>query len=401
MSPLYTQVQMASKFVRDPSLRWKLACLLRGLERKDVALACAQFGIHRTTFYRWLGRLQDGDWNPEAIRPRSRRPHTCPWKISFNLKTRILAYRKEFHYGPHRIAWHLSREGFSVSAHGVYNVLKRGGVAFRKHREKRQTHRKRYVLDRPGQGLQLDIKYVPFPIEGKRAFVFNVIDDCSRWRFQWAYRHKGNDESLDFLQRLFKAAPFPIEQIQTDNDVCFTNRFQKTPKLDPSGPHPFACMLKSKGIHHKLLPPGQKELNGKVERSHKTDDQEFYWRLPLWISFADFQRQLLRWTYEYNHFRPHSGVQMKTPVQRLADFEIQVQGASAGAWTNPQNPTHYELVIRKLQNYRRNHPEEPLIHWQFKPLGTPLRTNPTWQKNMPSTLKSLLHLSGITTKVRG
>jgi len=398
-NPLYTQIAAQAKGLRDPSLRWKIECLLSGLKRRKVAPTCRQFGIHRTTFYRWVHRLSQEGFDPHALHPRSRRPFDHPRRLQGRVVERILWYRRGFHYGPDRIEWYLGQEGLPVSSGGIYNVLKREGVVFRKRRDQRPNrHRLRYELDRPGQGVQLDIKYVPFPVEQKKAFVYNAIDDCSRWRFQWVYRCKGAEEACDFLQRLKKAAPFSIERIQTDNDVAFTNRFQKTPHEEPPQPHPFEALLQSYGIRHKLLPPGLKELNGKVERSHKTDDQEFYWRLPTWISFEEFQRQLLRWTFEYNHYRPHTSLKMKPPVQRLADFGIKVLLQIPGTWVSSQKPTHYQYVLEKLRAYRRSHPNDKLIHWAFKPHDPKLKSpNPSWLPGTPCAMKALSQMNQKTT----
>jgi len=401
MSSFYTQIKAASKFVRDPSLRWKLECLLRGLRTENMALSCAQFGIHRSTAYRWLDRLARHQWNPEALYLRSRRPHHSPGLMDVIKQQRILWYRNEFHYGEDRIAWYLCREGLFVSPHGVRNVLKRAQVPFRKRRDQKPNrHTRRYNLDRPGQGVQLDIKFVPFPIEEQKVYVFNAVDDCSRWRFQYAYLRKGVDEACDFLQRLLEAAPFLIELLQTDNETCFTYRFLQTPHETDPPPHPFEQLLKAKSIRHKLIPPGIKELNGKVERSHKTDDQEFYWRLPLWISFAQFQRELLQWTFEYNHYRPHSSLRMKTPSQILEAFGCPMTQLTSGLWKTSEKPTHYQAISDRLQNHRREHPDTPLIHWRFKPKGPQTRENPLWQENTPSAIKAVSQMSGWSTEGR-
>jgi len=388
MRSLYTQVKAASKFVRVPSLRSKLECLLEGLEKKNMKRACARFGIHRSTAYRWLHRLEESGWDPAELHPRSSRPHSSPGLMDTTRQERILWYRNEFQYGEDRIAWYLTQEGLAVSGHGVSNVLHRADVPFRKRRDKKpKRHTRRYNLDRPGQGLQLDIKYVPFPVEEKKAYVFNAIDDCSRWRFQYGYRQKSEENACDFIQRLAQAAPFVIEHIQTDNESCFTDRFVRGPVSRKV--HPFPALLETNRIKHKLIPPGIKELNGKVERSHKTDDQEFYWRLPLWISFEECQKQLHRWTFEYNQYRPHSSLKMKTPIQRLSDFDLAPKDPCAGLWPDPVKPTHYQAVSEKLREHRRQNPENPLIHWSFKPKGPQTLSPPIWQKNTPSAIKNV------------
>lgn len=393
---LYTQIQTASKFLRNPSLRWKIECLLRGLKSENVTLTCSQAGIHRTTFYKWLSRLSESRFDPEALRPRSCRPHSHPKTLSGDVVKRILWYRETFHYGSDRIEWYLEQENLPASSHGIYNVMKREGLQFRKRKDqKKNIHTKSYNLDRPGQGLQLDIKYVPFPIEGKKVYVYNAIDDCSRWRFQWAYWNKGIEEACDFILRLVKAMPFWIEQIQTDNDVAFTNRFLRTPRLGDPSPHPFVELLASKQIRHKLIPPGIKELNGKVERSHKTDDQEFYWMLPKTISFQEFQRQLQRWTHEYNHYRPHGGLQMKTPAQKLESFGICPPPLLENDSLEPKKPSHYHYVIEQLSKYRAQHPNESFIHWKFQ--SNRPSPQPLWLPNTPWAIKALSLMYGKST----
>ena len=43
--------------------------------------------------------------------------------------------------------------------------------------------------------------------------------------------------------------------------------------------HPLFKFCHRKSINHKLIPPGEKELQGLVERSHRQDDQELYSRI--------------------------------------------------------------------------------------------------------------------------
>jgi len=322
MNTLYTQIYESAKYLHDPDLRNKISCLLRGIRFKNVTLACEQFGISRRTYYYWLKRLKKGDFNPEALRPRSRAPKRRPMAITGQLKEEIVNMRKGFLYGPDRIAWYMREYGFSISPTGVYKVLLREEMPLRKRRAKKPNqHKRRYNLTAPGQGIQLDIKYVPFLVGEQKAYEFNAIDDCTRWRFAYLYRDLGRDSAIDFAKRLAKAASFTIKSIQTDNDISFTDRF--LPKsLEYNVPHPFPELLQTLKILHKLIPPGIKELNGKVERSHKTDMEEFYWKIPKNISFDDLQKQLSLWIYDYNNHRPHSSLNMKTPAKRLQDFGL-------------------------------------------------------------------------------
>jgi transposase len=405
MTPLYTRIAQGCKGLRNPDLRRQINCLLHGQQIQNIQEACRLFGISRVTYYRWLHRLIEGSFDPQVLAPRSRRPHDQPRRIEGDLREEILRFREEFHYGPARIAWYLRRQDKVVSANGVYKVLRRAGMPFRRRRDQKPNrHTKRYELDRPGQGLQVDIKFTPFLIEGQKGYVFNAIDECSRWRFQFAYRCLGQDPAVDFAQRLEHAAPFPIESVQTDNDFSFTDRFWRTPASDPTARHPFDEMLETLQILHKLIPPGIKELNGKVERSHKTDDQEFYWKLPLDISWDRFQLELARWTYEYNAFRHHSSLGMRTPAEKLADFGYALPPLAPPLTPQPPVNSHYRWI---LQDLVQRPPQEAPAYLHIRRTGTPrpiidpLRRAQAYAELSSTPLPPLCHLCGNTTFGRG
>jgi transposase InsO family protein len=99
--------------------------------------------------------------------------------------------------------------------------------------------------------------------------------------------------------------PFAIQKIQTDNDSSF-------------GPQ-FTWHLSDLSISHRHIPPGCPEVNGKVERSHKTDAEEFY-RAKRFHNKRDLARKLKRWETEYNENRPHLAREGKTPAERFREL---------------------------------------------------------------------------------
>lgn len=58
--------------------------------------------------------------------------------------------------------------------------------------------------------------------------------------------------------------------------------------------------------------PGTPRLNGKVERSHGTDKEEFYQMLE-YKSDVDLDKKIREWENFYNYNRPHGGLKGKTP----------------------------------------------------------------------------------------
>jgi transposase InsO family protein len=109
--------------------------------------------------------------------------------------------------------------------------------------------------------------------------------------------------------------PFPVEEVQTDHGTEFTYIFMSWVKK----PHPLEEFLKEGGIRHKLIPIATPKQNGKVERSHRTDDEEFYnqrgFRKPTkrW-------KELSRFLDFYNNRWPHSALGWMTPLEKLWSF---------------------------------------------------------------------------------
>ncbi len=189
----------------------------------------------------------------------------------------IVKLRQKSHYGPRRLAFYLKRDyGVKLSVYGVYRVLVRAGLA--KPRKRRPGKKPVYYqMNYPGQRLQVDVKYMPKMSLGDRPepyqeYQYTAIDDCTRLRFIWVYQELCPANSVDFAQRMLKFFPFPVEAIQTDHGMEFTYIFMAWVRK----PHPFEELLKERGIRRKLIPIATPNQNGKVEKSHRTDDEEFY-----------------------------------------------------------------------------------------------------------------------------
>ena len=117
---------------------------------------------------------------------------------------------------------------------------------------------------------------------------------------------------------MFKAFPFPVQCVQTDNGFEFTKRFSNTthkPTLTM-----FERRLADHGIVHKLIRPFTPRHNGKVERSHRKDNEYFY-AVHKFCSFDDFKDQLKVHSRRYNNF-PMRPLGWKSPKDTLFDFLI-------------------------------------------------------------------------------
>jgi transposase InsO family protein len=154
--------------------------------------------------------------------------------------------------------------------------------------------------------VQLDVKFIPRVGRARQRFYqFTAIDEATRFRVLRIYDHDNTKTAIDFLREVREHFPFAIQKIQTDNGSSF-------------GPQ-FTWHLSDLRISHKHIPPGCPEVNGKVERSHKTDSEEFY-QGRHFKHKRDLARKLKKWETEYNEDRPHLALQGKTPSERVHEL---------------------------------------------------------------------------------
>jgi transposase InsO family protein len=99
------------------------------------------------------------------------------------------------------------------------------------------------------------------------------------------------------LYEVIRRLPFRVLVIQTDNGAEFQSRFH--------------WHLEGRDIRHVYIRPKTPHLNGKVERPHRVDEQEFYQLLDK-DGIADdihlFNDKLREWEDYYNYNRPHGAL---------------------------------------------------------------------------------------------
>ena len=81
----------------------------------------------------------------------------------------------------------------------------------------------------------------------------------------------------------------------------------------------FHWHVEDKGIQHNYIKPRSPQLNGKVERSHRTDKDEFY-QLLTYTDDVDLNMKLNQWENFYNFSRPHAAFDGKTPYEMLSSL---------------------------------------------------------------------------------
>ena len=150
---------------------------------------------------------------------------------------------------------------------------------------------------------------------GHQLYQYTACDEFSRWRLLGFSQELTPQASIAFFEELSQAFPFPIECVQTDHGVEFTYDFMPQATVT----HPFTQHLQTQGVRHKLIRIATPWHNGKVERSHRTDEEEFY-RLFQLRALPQAHRRLHNWNHRYNTGRPHGALGWKTPAQVLAQY---------------------------------------------------------------------------------
>ena len=275
----------------------------------SVAATCRYYGISRTVFYKWRNRFEE--LGEEGLRDRSSKPHHSPRATRSEVVAKIVYLRQHYHFGPLKIAMYLKRyHDIEISNSGVWRVLDRLGMGRlpANQRYKRHNQRwKRYEKPQPGHQVQIDVKFIaPIPgVTAKRHYQFTAIDDCTRIRVLRIYPKNNQKTAVQFLDYLLERLPFRVESIQTDNGAEFQSGFH--------------WHVLDRGIRHIYIKPATPRLNGKVERSHRIDSEEFYRMLDgVVIDDTDlFNDKLQQWEDYYNFDRPHGALDGQTPYERL------------------------------------------------------------------------------------
>ena len=300
------------KHTREEKLRWIKPILDGQISIKKMALVCP---FSERSLKNWLRLFKEQ--GEEGLENRSTRPKTQPNETPIWVKERVLELRKETMLCAVKLKWRMAKEGLLLSSRVVGKILKKEGLV-RKYRTRKiqaPASKKDFV---PGELVEIDIKYVPDPIRGFKYYQYTAIDCSSRWRYLKIYNNPDNWSSLAFLNELLEIAPFKVRAIKTDNGSCFTNRYVGYMKSsDPSNPrlHPLDELCGRLGIVHYLIDPGKPAQNGRVERSHRTDQERFY-DIHAFKSVIDLKKKILVWNEEYNNTE-HCALNGLTPNEAL------------------------------------------------------------------------------------
>lgn len=294
--------------------------LINYANKKGVIKAAIRYKTNRQYVYRWLKRY---DGTLESLADRSHRPHSHPNQHTPEELKLISDMRRRNPNAGLVVFWvKLMQRGYTRSVTGLYRVLQRTGKMALKPQNPKYVPKPYEKMLYPGQRVQIDVKFVPAcclagAASGQKFYQYTAIDEYSRFRYLEAFEEHSTYSSAQFLEHLIRAFPFRIECVQTDNGSEFTKRLLPTGKATPTL---FETRLKQCGIQHKLIRPYTPRHNGKVERSHRKDNEYFY-ATHKFYSFDDFKKQLAVHSRKYNNF-PMRPLNWKSPADYINAFKL-------------------------------------------------------------------------------
>jgi len=289
-------------------------------QTKDISFVCRRYHISKASLMRW-NKLYDG--RKESLLPKSHRPKS----VHPNSHTeQELKWIKDYHrrnpnisicelYGKLR-----TEKGYTRHPGSLYRVFIRLGYRQKvESTKKKSKHNGKYETpENIGEKWQLDVKYVPSACysgtDGEKFYQYTVIDEASRERFIHPYKEYSGYSTVDFVKRAIIYFGYAPETIQTDNGSEFCNT-KNTNRI-----HMFDSFCSDLNIYHKTIRPRTPWHNGKVERSHRSDQERFYNYLKFY-SYDDLLIQMKRYLKRSNNI-PMSVLEWKTPLQKRHELEV-------------------------------------------------------------------------------
>jgi len=285
-----------------------------------VAHAADMVGVSRQTAWKWLRRYEVEGL--AGLEDRSSRPARSPRALPQAQVDTILAARHEYRFGPHRLA-----PIVAVPRSTIGDVLTRHGLSRLADQDGPSGIPIRYVRERPGELLHLDVKKlgrIPdgggHRVRGRLTgtprsrgagydYLHVAIDDMSRVAYVGVF---ADERGTTCARSLLDAAAFfaghgvRIERVLTDNARNYTVS------------RAFSAAIADIGARHKRTRPFRPQTNGKAERFNKT-------LLAEWAYVRRYDTNQARldalpaFIERYNRTRPHGSLNGQAPMTVLVN----------------------------------------------------------------------------------
>lgn len=303
------------KNTQEEKYRWIKPIINKELGYNEVMRTCP-YG--KRSLERWVSSFKKEGY--DGLISKSTKPKTQPNETPIRIKEEVIELRKDTKLCAKKLHWKLKKKGRKVPVSTIGKILKDEGLV-RKYRIKKIKYKYIKAERQPGELVEIDVKYVPSPIKGKKYYQYTAIDTASRWRYLKIYAEQNSLNSVLFLQEVIQKFKYKITAIKTDNGAIFTNYYtggNKRSDLTIKTIHFLDLFCNQHNIVHYLIDPGKPAQNGRVERSHREDQEKFY-EQNKFKNILDLQSKIKIWNDYYNNLE-HCSLEGKTPNEMLECF---------------------------------------------------------------------------------
>lgn len=286
----------------------------RVISKRSIKKICQYYHVSRVSLWRWIC-LFDG--TEESLYFKSHRPlNPHPNTTDITIQDKIINVHRR---NPRKSTFEIwldliTKYNITISYMTVLRVLKRNLCYTKYKTNKKKVHNQHY--DTPtevGIKWQIDVKYVPTEckssnLEG-RYYQYTIIDECSRKRALYFTNDHSMYETVNALKYAFALFGYKPKEIQTDHGFEFTDHAQRKSITEKQNYLEKFC--ENNNIIHHLIRPRTPEHNGKVERSHRIDQEKFY-RYLKFYNLTDLRCQGEKRNKIYNKM-PRFVLRFKSP----------------------------------------------------------------------------------------
>lgn len=293
---------------------------LKLLETSSIKFVCKRYHCARSTLFEWRKRY-DGTLDSLANgshRPKSKHPKSHTEEEKDNIKKLL---KRNPNIGLTELYGKLVQQyGYKRNPVSLYRFLIKNGYFKQELKRNKYKPQKYETPINVGEKMQLDVKVVPYECRtkavpfDKKFYQYTIIDEATRQRFIYAYDEQNGMNTIDFVMKAINYFGYVPKTIQTDNGQEFTIIRESKKK------HIFDDLCEKLGIEHKLIKPRTPRHNGKVERSHRNDNERFYQYLKF-FSLDDLNYQMKLYLKRSNNI-PSSSLKWKTPLQKRQELEL-------------------------------------------------------------------------------
>lgn len=278
----------------------------------SISFVCRRYKISKSSLMRWNKKF---DGTKQSLIDKSHRPLTPHPNAHTQLEIKWIKdlIRRNPHISMSELYGKLRTErGYSRTAPSLFRVLRKLGFYINKEIHEKYVPKKYDTPTDIGIKWQMDVKYVPTKCYSgttpDKFYQYTIIDEASRERFIYPYKEQSSFSTIDFVKRAILYFGYQPKIIQTDNGQEFTYTM-KTNRI-----HPLDVLLNELNITHQLIRPRTPRHNGKVERSHRNDQNRFYNYLKFY-SYDDLKYQMKSYLNRSNNI-PMQVLGWLSPIEK-------------------------------------------------------------------------------------